>query len=137
MKPCDASDPAACARISEMLALIADKWSLLVIRALAPGPLRFNALRRDIGDISQKMLASTLRNLERDGFVTRTVTPSAPPRVDYALSDLGHDLKTPVCALADWTLRNTARIEDARAAYELRSAGTDQPFGGGVSGLNR
>jgi DNA-binding HxlR family transcriptional regulator len=125
MEPCNADDPAACARISEMLALFADKWSLLVIRALAPGPLRFNGLRRAIGDISQKMLASTLRNLERDGFVTRTVTPSAPPRVDYALTDLGHDLKAPVCALADWTLRNTARIEDARAAYELRSGRDD------------
>jgi DNA-binding HxlR family transcriptional regulator len=123
MKPCEAEDTATCARISAMLALIADKWSLLVIRALAPGPLRFNALRRDVADISPKMLATTLRDLERDGFVTRTVTPSTPPQVDYALTDLGQDLKQPVCALADWTLRNTARIEAARAAYELRKSG--------------
>jgi DNA-binding HxlR family transcriptional regulator len=137
MEPCHASDPAACARISGVLARIADKWSLLVIRALAPGPLRFNALRREIGDISQKMLVSTLRNLERDGFVLRSVTPAAPPQVAYALTDLGQDLKAPVCALADWTLRNAARIEDARAASELRSAGAGQPFVGGVAGLNR
>jgi DNA-binding HxlR family transcriptional regulator len=105
-----------------MLSLIADKWTLLVIRALAAGPLRFNALRREIGDISQKMLASTLRNLERDGFVSRRVMPTMPPHVEYALTPLGQDLKTPVCALADWTEAHGAQIEAARAAYEMRSS---------------
>lgn len=122
MIPDDTHDPAACARISDMLSLIADKWTLLVVRALGPGPLRFNALRRDIGNISQKMLASTLRNLERNGLVQRTVSPAMPPQVAYALTALGHDLNTPVCALADWTLRNNARIEAARSAYEVRKA---------------
>lgn len=122
MKPCDHSDTAACARISEVLARIADKWTLLIVRALGTGPLRFNALKREIGDISQKMLASTLRSLERDGFVTRTVTPAMPPQVEYALTDLGADLLTPVSALAEWTLRNSARIEAARAAFEARIA---------------
>ena len=117
MKPCDPPDTARCARISEMLSLIADKWSLLIIRALGNGPRRFNALRREIGDISQKMLASTLRNLERDGFVTRTVLPATPPQVEYALSPLGTDLQCPVDALAEWTIRNSARIEAARAAF--------------------
>ena len=117
MKPCEPKDTESCARISEMLSLIADKWSLLIIRALGNGPRRFNALRREIGDISQKMLASTLRNLERDGFVIRTVLPATPPQVEYALSALGTDLQCPVNALAEWTIRNSARIEAARAAF--------------------
>ena len=72
-----------------MLARISDKWTLLVVRVLGDGPLRFNALKREIGEISQKMLASTLRDLEENGFVTRTVTPVMPPQVEYALTDLG------------------------------------------------
>jgi len=122
MKPCNPEDTASCARISEMLARIGDKWTLLVIRALGAQPLRFNALKRNIGDISQKMLASTLRNLERDGFVTRTVTPLTPPQVDYALTDLGRDLLGPVAALADWTVRNSERIEASRARFDGRMA---------------
>ncbi len=74
-----------------MLARISDKWTLLVVRVLGDGPLRFNALKREIGEISQKMLASTLRDLEENGFVTRTVTPVMPPQVEYALTDLGRD----------------------------------------------
>lgn len=123
MKPCETADTESCARISAMLSLIADKWTLLIVRALAAGPRRFNALRRDIGDISQKMLALTLRNLERDGFVTRTVSPTMPPQVEYALTPLGADLQAPVCALADWTIRNSDRIEAARAAFGRKTAG--------------
>lgn len=119
-KPCDGEDTAACARISDMLARISDKWTLLVVRRLGQGPMRFNALRRDIGDISQKMLASTLRDLEENGFVTRKVTPVAPPQVEYALTALGYDLSTPVGALAEWTIANAARIDAARAAYAAR-----------------
>ena len=121
MQPSDRHDPAACARISGMLSLIADKWTLLIIRALGRGPMRFNVLRREIGDISQKMLASTLRELERDGFVARRVIPSTPPGVEYALTELGQDLKAPVCALASWTEAHGAQIEAARAAYSLRN----------------
>lgn len=119
MRPCEAGDTAR-ARISELLARVGDKWSVLVVRRLGDGPARFNALRREIGDISQKMLATTLRNLERDGFVTRTVTPSAPPQVEYALTALGRDLLGPVCALARWTIENAGRIEAARRAFDTR-----------------
>ncbi len=130
MKPCEAKDPATCMRISELLGLIGDKWSLLVVRTLGGGPLRFNALRREVGDISQKMLAVTLRNLERNGFVSRTVTPTAPPQVDYALTGLGHDLLTPVCGLASWVRDNGQRIEAARQGYDARREAQN---GNGVS----
>jgi DNA-binding HxlR family transcriptional regulator len=115
-------DTAACARISELLARVGDKWTVLVIRELGDGPTRFNALRRRIGDVSQKMLSTTLRSLERDGFVTRTVAPTTPPQVEYALTDLGRGLLGPVGALAAWTLENAERIETARRAYAARTA---------------
>jgi DNA-binding HxlR family transcriptional regulator len=122
MKPCDTTDTGTCQRISELLARIGDKWTLLVVRTLSGGPLRFNAVRRQISGISQKMLTLTLRNLERDGFVTRTVTPSTPPQVEYALTALGHDLGKPVSALAQWTWENAQRIDAARAAFDQRLA---------------
>lgn len=118
----DAQETAACARISELLSRVGDKWTVLVIRVLGEGPMRFNALRRHIGDISQKMLATTLRNLERDGFVTRTVTPTTPPQVEYALTDLGRSLLGPVYSLAQWTVANADRIDAARAAFAAREA---------------
>ncbi|WP_454758978.1 winged helix-turn-helix transcriptional regulator [Caulobacter segnis] len=117
-------DPAHCEHISRLLARISDKWTLLVVRTLGPGPRRFNALRRDIGEISQKVLASTLRDLEENGFVSRTVTPTTPPQVEYALTDLGRDLLTPVKALAEWVVANAARMDAAKADYaERRAAG--------------
>lgn len=116
-------DPVACAKISDMLARISDKWTLMTVRALGSSPMRFNALRREIGDISQKMLASTLRDLEENGFVTRTVTPTSPPQVEYALTDLGQDLSAPVAALAEWTIRNAARMDAARLAFAARRDG--------------
>lgn len=119
-KPGDHGDTAACEHISRMLARISDKWTLLVVRVLGQGPLRFNALRREVGEISQKVLASTLRDLEENGFVSRTVTPVTPPQVEYALTDLGRDLLRPVRALAEWVVANSARIEAARTAYAVR-----------------
>lgn len=110
-----------CGAISEMLARIGDKWSLLIVTTLGEGPMRFNELRRKIGDISQKMLSSTLKVLERDGLVSRTVIPSVPPQVEYALTDLGRELLLPVSALAGWTAQNTQRILTARAAYDARA----------------
>lgn len=110
----------ACEHISRMLARISDKWTLLVVRQLGQGPRRFNALRREIGEISQKMLASTLRDLEENGFVSRTVTPTMPPQVEYALTDLGRDFLKPVQTLASWVVANSGRIEAARAAYAVR-----------------
>ncbi len=120
MKPCDTGDTDTCRTISALLARIGDKWSLLVIRTLGGGPKRFNELRRAIDGVSQKMLATTLRTLERDGFVLRTVTPSTPPRVDYELTDLGRGLLVPVAGLAEWTWANADRIAAARAAYDRR-----------------
>jgi DNA-binding HxlR family transcriptional regulator len=113
-------DPEVCGAISDMLARIGDKWSLLIVSTLGEGPLRFNELRRSIADISQKMLSSTLKVLERDGLVDRTVLPSVPPQVEYALTDLGRELLRPVSALAEWTAANTPRIMAARAEYDSR-----------------
>lgn len=115
-------DTATCQHIGQMLARISDKWTILVVRTLGRGPLRFNALRREIGEISQKMLSSTLRDLEENGFVTRTVTPVIPPQVEYALTDLGRDFLTPVYGLADWVIANSPRIEAARLTYAGKKA---------------
>lgn len=114
-------DPAVCGAISDLLARIGDKWSLLIVSTLGEGPLRFNELRRDVADISQKMLSSTLKVLERDGLVSRAVIPSVPPQVEYSLTDLGCELLSPVSALAQWTAANTPRILAARAAYDSRT----------------
>lgn len=122
LKPGIHRDTASCEPISRMLARISDKWTLLVVRVLGRGPLRFNALKREIGEISQKMLASTLRDLEENGFVVRTVTPVTPPQVEYALTDLGRDFWKPVQAIADWTHANSSRIEMARTEYAARKA---------------
>lgn len=109
-----------CPTVSDMLARIGDKWSILIVMILASGPRRFNELKRLVDGISQRMLTLTLRNLERDGMVTRTVTPSIPPRVDYALTDLGHSLRVPVSALGQWVVENIKTIEGARAAFDGR-----------------
>lgn len=114
-------DPQVCGAISDMLARIGDKWSLLIVSTLGERPMRFNELHRAIDDISQKMLSSTLKVLERDGLVDRTVTPSAPPQVEYRLSDLGRGLQRPVTALAEWTAANTPGILEARQRYDARN----------------
>jgi len=120
--PGDREDTAACQHISQMLARMSDKWTILVVRTLGRGPLRFNALRREVGEISQKMLSSTLRDLEENGFVTRTVTPVMPPQVEYALTDLGRDFLIPVYGLAEWVIANSSRIEAARVSYARKRA---------------
>ena len=101
-----------------MLARIGDKWSVLVVSRLGNGQLRFNELRRAIGGISQRMLTLTLRGLERDGLITRTVYPTIPPRVDYALTALGRDLLNPVSALGTWAIRNQPKIARARERFD-------------------
>ena len=113
-------DTDVCDHIGRMLSRISDKWTLLVVRALGRNPHRFNALKREVGEISQKMLASTLRELEANGFIIRTVTPSKPPQVEYALTALGRDFLKPCQALAEWTIAHSAQIEAARAAYAAR-----------------
>ena len=114
-----------CRRISDILSRIGDKWSLLVIRQLGDGPQRFSQIKRSLGSISQKMLTATLRGLERDGFVTRTVFPTVPPRVDYELTTLGRDLLQPVTVMADWALKNAERIERSRKRFDEATAGRD------------
>jgi DNA-binding HxlR family transcriptional regulator len=112
--------PADCRAVSQILSRIGDKWSVLVVMTLSQGPQRFSELRDRIGGISQKMLTATLRGLERDGLVTRTIFPTIPPRVDYELTDLGRDLTVPVIALGKWARQNQSRIEAARAAFIAR-----------------
>ena len=114
-----------CRAVSHVLARVGDKWSVLIVRLLGDGPQRFNAIKRMVGGISQRMLSLTLRSLERDGLVTRTVTPTVPPRVDYALTDLGRSLWTPVEALAGWAQRHHGEIEAAQGRYDERSTETD------------
>ena len=121
-KPGDREDTATCEHISRMLARISDKWTLLVVRVLGQGPRRFNALRREVGEISQKVLASTLRDLEENGFISRTVTPVTPPQVEYALTDLGRAFLKPVEGLSEWVIANASRMDAARAAYAERRA---------------
>jgi DNA-binding HxlR family transcriptional regulator len=118
MKPRHTHLPGDCRAVSDVLARIGDKWSVLVVTRLGDGPRRFNELRRAIGGISQRMLTLTLRGLERDGLVTRTVFPTIPPRVDYALTALGRDLLEPISALAGWAIRNQPKIEKARGHFD-------------------
>ena len=113
-----------CRGISEVLARVGDKWTVLVVTYLGEGPMRFNELRRSITGISQRMLTLTLRGLERDGFVTRTVFPTIPPRVDYELTALGRDLLMPVTALSDWARNNQDRIKKARERFDAKAAKT-------------
>ena len=107
-----------CQTISSLLQRIGDKWSVLVVSTLGAGPRRFNELRREIPSVSQRMLTLTLRNLERDGLVSRTVTPSIPPRVDYELTPLGRSLEGPIGQLQQWALDNVGAIHVAQARYD-------------------
>lgn len=104
--------------IRTVLAQIGDKWSLLVILLLRGGGRRFSEMQREIPDISQRMLTQTLRKLERDGLISRTVTPSIPPRVDYAITELGTSLFEPIGAMAQWAIEKQPQIISARANYD-------------------
>ena len=110
--------PSECQRVGEVLARVGDKWTVLVINELGEGPKRFNQLRRDIPAVSQRMLTLTLKNLERDGLVSRTVTPSVPPRVDYALTELGGSMLGPVRALGLWAQAHIPQMDAARERYD-------------------
>ena len=113
----DPTNP-VCRTISTLLARIGDKWTVLVVQTLGDGPKRFNELRREIPSVSQRMLTLTLRNLERDGLVNRTVTPTIPPRVDYELTELGQSLQKPICELATWALEHVEDIHDAHSRFD-------------------
>ena len=107
-----------CQTISGLLQRIGDKWSVLVVETLGQGSMRFNELRRAIPSVSQRMLTLTLRNLERDGLVNRTVTPTIPPRVDYELTGLGRSLQGPIRGLVSWSMDNVGAIHEAQARYD-------------------
>jgi DNA-binding HxlR family transcriptional regulator len=109
-----------CKSVSEILSRIGDKWSVLVVMTLKDGPRRFSEIRRAIPEVSQRMLTLTLRGLERDGLVSRKVTPTIPPRVDYKLTALGRSLQEPVIALGQWALENAPQIAAARAAFDAK-----------------
>jgi len=118
LKPMLSHHSEDCRAVSEILSRVGDKWTVLVVEYLGRGSMRFTELKRAVGGISQKMLTTTLRGLERDGFVTRTVFPTIPPRVDYELTELGRELLTPVRALGEWARLNTARVNAARARFD-------------------
>ena len=111
-------DVAACAVIRGTFDRLGDKWSLLVIKLLSDGPLRFSVLKEATGGISQRMLTLTLRKLERDGLITRTAFPEVPPRVEYALSPLGRTLVEPVTALAEWAVVRYAEISENQQSFD-------------------
>ncbi|MFL6835962.1 MAG: winged helix-turn-helix transcriptional regulator [Bradyrhizobium sp.] len=111
---------ADCRGVASILARVGDKWSVFVIMMLGDGPKRFNELKRMINGISQRMLTLTLRGLERDGLVTRTIFPTIPPRVDYELTDLGRGLAQPVEALGLWAKEHQDQIAAARTRFDKR-----------------
>ena len=127
MKPRHTHLPGDCRAVSDVLARVGDKWSVLVVTRLGERPMRFNELRRSIGGISQRMLTLTLRGLERDGLVTRTAFPTIPPRVDYELTPLGRDLLQPVSALGAWAIRNQPKIARAREEFDGNCTARGKP----------
>jgi DNA-binding HxlR family transcriptional regulator len=117
----EASNPhAACRAEVETLALIGDKWTVMVVAALSKGPIRYSEIRRRVEGISQRMLTLTLKGLEQDGLVTRTMFPTIPPRVDYELTKLGRKLIVPLKALSKWARENRPAMLAAREAFHRR-----------------
>ena len=122
--PGNLHEPGDCRAISQVLSRVGDKWTVLVVETLGSGPKRFNELRRALGSISQRMLTLTLRALERDGLVTRTVYPTIPPRVDYELTKLGRSLLVPVNGLSAWARANRPAMDAARQKFDASNGAT-------------
>jgi len=116
--PAEFDRHSACRRVTPVLNRVGDKWSMQVVMELASGPRRFTELKRALDGVSQRMLTLTLRGLERDGLVNRTVTPTIPPRVDYELTELGISLREPVLALGQWALDHIDCIFAAQQRYD-------------------
>ncbi len=110
-----------CTATREVLSRVGDKWSVLTVVLLGNGVLRFNELRRALDGISQRVLTTTLRSLERDGLVKRTVHPTNPPQVEYQLTALGQTLLAPVCVLASWAQQHRAEVYQAREEFDRAS----------------
>src|SRR5271163_2475871 len=110
-----------CRAVSSVLARVGDKWSVLIIVLLGDGPKRFNEIKRMVGGISQRMLTLTLRGLERDGLVTRTIFPTIPPRVDYELTKLGRSLQAAVVPLGSWAQTHIADISKAQDKFDKKA----------------
>lgn len=117
---CNSYDPSKCPTVSEMLSRLGDKWTVLVIMMLRDGPKRFSELKRDVVGISQRMLTLTLRALERDGVVRRTVFTTVPPSVEYELTDLGQSFAEPIVSLGSWVFSNHTLIQKARMEFDAR-----------------
>jgi DNA-binding HxlR family transcriptional regulator len=126
MSPSHKHVSSKCPAVREVLNRVGDKWSVLVVALLGDGRKRFGELRRAIEGISQRMLTLTLKGLERDGLVTRTVYPTIPPRVEYELTKLGRSLLTPITGLSDWAGRNRERIQAARDRYDAQDSRLQQ-----------
>jgi DNA-binding HxlR family transcriptional regulator len=123
-KPWPDSDPRVDALVDDVIGQVADKWTMLILEVLADhGELRFTQVGRHVPGISQKMLTQTLRQMERDGLVRRTVHPVIPPRVEYKLTDLGYGLGQAFCGVWTWAEENIARIEAARIRFDAAKAG--------------
>src|ERR1700750_2154918 len=115
-------DPRVEALVNELIGRVADKWTMLILELLAEtGEMRFTRIGEGVGGISQKMLTQTLRQMERDGLVTRTVHPVIPPHVDYKLTDLGLSLGEAFCGVWIWAEKSLAKIERSRAAFDKRA----------------
>jgi DNA-binding HxlR family transcriptional regulator len=112
---------ADCRRVADILARIGDKWTILILMAIGNRRMRFGELHRAVNGISQRMLTVTLRNLEHDGILTRTVYPTIPPRVEYELSDRGRSLKLALAPIRKWALENQTDIEKARKRVKGKS----------------
>jgi DNA-binding HxlR family transcriptional regulator len=112
----DYANPSLCP-VRNVLDQLGDKWSVLIISALAERPYRFGELKREIGDISQRMLTQTLRDLQADGLIERTVFPTTPPSVEYRLSPLGKSFLTPLAAMVDWAFSNFGTIRNSRETF--------------------
>jgi DNA-binding HxlR family transcriptional regulator len=110
-----------CHKVRQILARIGEKWSMLVVMLLRDGPRRFNDIKRNTGGISQQMLTRTLRGLERDGMVTRTIYPTSPPQVEYRMTELGRSMSEPVLAFGRWVQEHLADIDAARQQFDQRT----------------
>jgi DNA-binding HxlR family transcriptional regulator len=126
----DARAHEECLLARQVLDRIGDKWSVLTIVLLGSGTKRFSELRRSLDGISQRMLALTLRRLERDGLVKRSVFPTVPPRVEHSLTPLGRTLLAPLAALATWAFRNGGEMQRARVEFDRRRPAEDEQLAG-------